>query len=831
MKERAIRIGVLSVVFILAVIVFSYWTNRGNTDMTADMDVATLPTISFEVEGRQVNMLVGHVEEMNMVAMRDTIIAYDEDGVLTADIHYAGDGIEAVQYEIYTLSGKEKLYEKKLDEVGEQVHFRVADVLEKKREGILKITLTQGKRDIYYYTRIVDGDEYHMQECLEYVTGLHSDILLKQNADAVKKVMEPNAQGDNTTLQHVTIHSNMEHVLWGDLKPEVISGPSIKIQEVKKAYTSVLLQYRVKCGGDNNEEEIYSVNEFFKVSYGEERIYLIEYDRVLEEVFNPANVVLSSKGIILGLADENIPYKVNESGTIVSFVQANELWSYNKEEKTFALVFSFAEAEKEDVRNRTDSHTIQILSMEDNGNMTFSVCGYMNRGTHEGESGVAVYYYHQSQNYVEEAAFIPSTESETVIRESVQDLAYYNKGQEVLYVMAEGTLLKVEMETGERTVLMEGLQKGQYVASADGKLLAYQKVLDGKTITEIWNFATDDKREVAAETGEVVVPLGFLDSDFVYGISTAANKGIDSIGLEVQPMHRVQILNSKNKIVKTYEEPDVYVLGATIKNNMITLKQGVKNGNVYKAVSEDYITNNDASGNEHISLDSYWTDLKETQYRLVFAGGIGDKKSSTLKPKQILQEMPTVLELENKTKEEFFYVYGHGRQAGIFEEAGEAIELADKLSGVVISPNGNYAWEDGNRVSWYRNFEVSRFTSDAGESTLAACVRKVLSYEGKKVDAATELKSKSIEQVINEHTGAEAIRYRDCSVKDMFYLIDKGTPVIAMKDGSSAILLIGYDAKTVTYVEPSSGSIFSSTIEKVNEMTAGSGNTFIGYLK
>ena len=163
MKERAIRIGVLSAIFVLALIGFSHWINRDNTDMTADMGGATLPTISFEVEGRQVNMLVGHVKEMNMVAMRDTIITYGEDGVLTADIHYAGDGIEAVQYEIYTLSGKEKLYEKKLDEVGEQVHFRVADVLEKKREGILKITLTQGKRDVYYYTRIVDDTEYHIR--------------------------------------------------------------------------------------------------------------------------------------------------------------------------------------------------------------------------------------------------------------------------------------------------------------------------------------------------------------------------------------------------------------------------------------------------------------------------------------------------------------------------------------------------------------------------------------------------------------------------------------------------------------------------------------------
>ena len=80
MKERAIRIGVLSTVFILAMIGFSFWINRGSTDMTADMSEATLPTISFELGGRTVNTLVGHKREMNVVAMRDTITVCDEMG-------------------------------------------------------------------------------------------------------------------------------------------------------------------------------------------------------------------------------------------------------------------------------------------------------------------------------------------------------------------------------------------------------------------------------------------------------------------------------------------------------------------------------------------------------------------------------------------------------------------------------------------------------------------------------------------------------------------------------------------------------------------------------
>ena len=45
-KKIAIKTGVLTTVFILAVIVSSYVTNTGNTDMSADMGGATLPRIS-----------------------------------------------------------------------------------------------------------------------------------------------------------------------------------------------------------------------------------------------------------------------------------------------------------------------------------------------------------------------------------------------------------------------------------------------------------------------------------------------------------------------------------------------------------------------------------------------------------------------------------------------------------------------------------------------------------------------------------------------------------------------------------------------------------------
>lgn len=831
MRERTIRIIVLSVVFVLAIIAFSFLTNRGSVSLTADMSLASLPTVSFKVVDRDVNMLVGHRREMAPTAVRDTISVYDSSGQLEMKIHHNVESVDRISYEIYNLNGEEKLYQGNLDKVKGSVKLKMGAELSEGQEALLKIILHCDETPIYYYTRIIQEQDYHVKECVDYVEELHTNIFTKQNDDAVKKVMESNAEGDNTTLQHVTIHSNLQHVMWGSLEPKLVHELQYEIKEVKKAYTSVLLRYQVECAGDNNEKELYQVKEFFKVAYGTERVYLLEYDRTMEEVFDTSNVTLSSKGVVLGIAREDTPYKVNKDGTIVSFVQANELWNYQREEDELSLVFSFASEEKYDMRHLTDAHSIQILSMENDGNMTFSVSGYMNRGEHEGESGIAIYYYYAGQNYTKEIAFIPSTQSRAVLEKTLGESAYYNDKENVLYVLSNGTLRTFNIADNTSSVQVEDLEKGHYVASSDGHLFAYQKNVSDDDVTEVWDFAKGSRQDITAGAGEIVVPLGFVGNDFVYGISKAEYAGVDASGAAVQAMYRVEIRNTKNKVIKKYEQPNVYVLRAVVDNNMITLKQGVKEGNLYREISEDYITNNETSSGEEVVLKSYWTDLKETQYRLTFAKTIQDTKAKTLHPKQAIQERALVLKLDDTVKEEYFHVYGHGRLAGAFTEAGDAIELAEKLSGVVISPQQNYVWEADNRVAWYRNFNVSAFVARNGENNLQACVRKVLGYERKSADAVAELQFKTPEQVLSEQIGTEAIRMRGCSVKDMFYLIDKGVPVIGLKNSTNAILFIGYDAKTATYIDPTNGGTYASSIEKLDEMLKGSGNTYIGYVR
>ena len=63
--------------------------------------------------------------------------------------------------------------------------------------------------------------------------------------------------------------------------------------------------------------------------------------------------------MLLGIAEYDVPYLNDKDGSIVSFVQADDLWSYNKETDEVSLVFSFAASENTDERNLTNQHEIQ----------------------------------------------------------------------------------------------------------------------------------------------------------------------------------------------------------------------------------------------------------------------------------------------------------------------------------------------------------------------------------------------------------------------------------------------------------------------------------------
>ena len=72
-KNRVIHAGVLVLVFLAAVVIFGYVTNKKNSNMTTDMGAATRPQIAFSYNGYSLNDLPGYKNEMDLTGVRDSI--------------------------------------------------------------------------------------------------------------------------------------------------------------------------------------------------------------------------------------------------------------------------------------------------------------------------------------------------------------------------------------------------------------------------------------------------------------------------------------------------------------------------------------------------------------------------------------------------------------------------------------------------------------------------------------------------------------------------------------------------------------------------------------
>lgn len=813
MKKRVIKIGVLIIVFAAALVISSLVLNRGSDDEIVDMGAPALPRISFTVDGRQVNILSGYVGDMEITAMRDTITPLESDGTLQMNLEADGNEISSIKYEVYSLDGGETYKTGELENVTpeEPMALELNDALgESVQEAVLKVILTVGEEDISYYTRIERPDEITAAGALEFAQDFHTKALEKSAAEELAVYLEPGEESDNSTYQTVNIHSDITHIQWGDLNPEVRGEVRWSIKESNSVYTSLLAKYQVSCEDDNGEVQMYDIKEFFRVRLSGDTVYLLDYNRDMQQVFNANLTVLDEDGIQFGIASNDIQYMTSDDDTIVAFVRERDLWLYDQDTDELSQVFSFSNQEGQDERSRNDQHAVRIISLDDSGNMAFAVYGYMNRGIHEGEVGVGIYYFNIDSNAIEEKAFIPSTKSFAIAEDELGKMVYYNHEQEMLYVLADGMLYQINLKNDDQTVLAEDLEDGQYAVSDDGHLMAYQTGGSLYTASEVtvMNLENGDQNTIQASEGDAVRPLGFVNGDFIYGKISSDDAGTMVSGEEITPMYEIEIRNSNNEAMASYSFTDsgVYITDILVEGNMVTLNRVKKSGNVYQSTDQEFITNNEERSDSTIALESYTTERMQSQMRLTFENGIKDTEPKVLRPNELVSGEPLTITLGGGSEGVKYYVYGMGELEGIYDRAGYAIQEAEEISGVVISSDQAYIWEKGNRDLAYST-EAETFRRQDGESSLEACERYMEQYNAHQVDL----------------TG--------CTLDQVLYVINKGCPMIALTNADHAILLTGYTRTDITYIDPDTGEEQTVGVGEMEKMVQGSGNTFIGYIQ
>ncbi len=842
MRKGLIKTVVLLLVFCVTVGITGLFSHQDSTDMTSEMAPATLPVVYLQREDVRINELYGYSSEMDGTGMRDTITPLGKELSLPMVIKTGQNQIDEVTYEVRTMNMERLVEDGTLDDFTEkngEIHLTLQfqNILEEETEYMLVISVKYREKQVYYYTRIARESDYYIGESLEFVKNFHDQTFDRENGDSLATYLEPDSMGDNTTLQKVTIHSSLRQVTWADFQGERLEQTVPSIKEMGSSYNTIILPYVLTATGENGEVEYYNVEEYYRVRYDQRagRMYLLNYERTMNQIFRGENGRVNRNKMLLGIRSSDVEHMANEKGNIIAFVQEGELWSYNSDSNSLSQVYSFRSPEGISDRENNSAHQIRIMKIDETGSMDFVVYGYMNRGLHEGQTGISVYHYDSVGNTIEEELFVPSDKSPEMLKAEWGKLFYVSDGN-IFYLLANDVLYRIDLSNRKAKQVMEGLETGNYAVSEDGRYIAWQEGGDQDQAhsLKIMDLEGEETRMVEGHKGEYLKPVGFVESDFVYGAARKEDIVTDAAGNIRVPMYRIVIVDEKSRVIKDYQKSGYYVSKAYVEQETIFLDREIRTETGYESVEQDTIKNQQLESSRKIILETTQTEKKQCQVRIVLGESLEEtvRQPQVMVPKEVVLKEKRTVKLETGSEQETYYVYSGGKILLSTPSLKEAVISADQSMGVVIGQEQKYIWQRGKKNVQPAIGPGTVDLSGVSDNDISRCLTYLLRTEEINLDvddlvAQGETPRQILEEALN---GRKVIDLTGCGVEQVLYYVNLNTPVFAMVK-QEAVLIVGYDEHNTLLYYPDLNVVRKMGRQDSNTMFEEAGNVFLGYIE
>ena len=840
MKKTIIRIAVCVVVFLASALIIGRIMNQGHNNMTMEMAPATLPMITMESGGVACNELHGNTVEMDVAYQKDCITLLGEGRQANFTVDTFGREITGISTEVRSIDGSRLIENSevtgwKANGKSFSVSLTLKDLIDTNTQYSLTLILElEGEQKVYYYTTILWNDDVHISEILEFATDFHGKLYDKEVAKELTKYLEPNSKlTDNGTFHKVNIHSSFQQITWGSLEPVQEDAASIRLTQISGNVASLLMDFVVSTGEGKNKI-YYNVEEYYRVRYTSERMYLLDYERTMTQIPDTTRMYANDK-ILLGITDENVGMMESADGNTVVFSDMGQLLSYNATTNRLTVIFSFYDKDNADRRTLYDNHGIKILDVDEGGNVKFAVYGYMNRGRHEGETGIQIISYDNSLNTIEEEVYIPYSKSYAVLKDEMEQLLYRNRQQHVYFFLENG-VYDVDLENRSAEQLVSIRQDDSLQVSENHEIIVWQEGddINHSNQLNVRNLNTGEQTVIRAEDGEAIRPLGFMGEDIIYGVARESDIRTENSGQIFYPMYKVCISNSSGDNLKEYGQDGIYIVDCAIEGNQITLSriQRSENGS-YQEILDDQIMNNveeEPGQNKVVTAD---IDIYERYVQIQTKTTIDTKTIKVLNPKEVVFEGGRELTLDAVSEVSRYYVYNAYGVQGIYSAPGKAVKEAYDSSGVVANDRGITVWLKGNRVSRNQIMAIKEESVTDQKNSLTVCLDNILRHAGITRNTEYDLaQGKTAIQILEENmTGVQVLDLSGCSLDAVLYYVNQDIPVLAILEDGEAVLVTGFNEFNVVIMEPSTGKLYKKGMNDATTWFAENGNHFISYMK
>ena len=840
MKKTIIRIAVCVVVFLASALIIGSIMNQGHNNMTMEMAPATLPMITMESGGVACNELHGNTVEMDVAYQKDCITLLGEGRQANFTVDTFGREITGISTEVRSIDGSRLIENSevtgwKANGKSFSVSLTLKDLIDTNTQYSLTLILElEGEQKVYYYTTILWNDDVHISEILEFATDFHGKLYDKEVAKELTKYLEPNSKlTDNGTFHKVNIHSSFQQITWGSLEPVQEDAASIRLTQISGNVASLLMDFVVSTGEGKNKI-YYNVEEYYRVRYTSERMYLLDYERTMTQIPDTTRMYANDK-ILLGITDENVDMMESADGNTVVFSDMGQLLSYNAATNGLTVIFSFYDKDNADRRTLYDNHGIKILDVDEGGNVKFAVYGYMNRGRHEGETGIQIISYDNSLNTIEEEVYIPYSKSYAVLKDEMEQLLYRNRQQHVYFFLENG-VYDVDLENRSAEQLVSIRQDDSLQVSENHEIIVWQEGddINHSNQLNVRNLNTGEQTVIRAEDGEAIRPLGFMGEDIIYGVARESDIRTENSGQIFYPMYKVCISNSSGDNLKEYGQDGIYIVDCAIEGNQITLSriQRSENGS-YQEILDDQTMNNveeEPGQNKVVTAD---IDIYERYVQIQTKTTIDTRTIKVLNPKEVVFEGGRELTLDAVSEVSRYYVYNAYGVQGIYSAPGKAVKEAYDSAGVVANDRGITVWLKGNRVSRNQIMAINEESVTDQKNSLTVCLDNILRHAGITRNTEYDLaQGKTAIQILEENmTGVQVLDLSGCSLDAVLYYVNQDIPVLAILEDGEAVLVTGFNEFNVVIMEPSTGKLYKKGMNDATTWFAENGNHFISYMK
>ena len=584
--------------------------------------------------GKRFNMLTGNKAADFLKDERgNTLVPLSADRKQTVFISAPKEDIRQLSYQVRNAATgdlTEETVAENLNPVegGTEAVLEIKDLLNENREYNLQLRLEMNNGSVRLYNTIIElmGDVW-AEEKLAYterVTGLLYD---SSKAEEVNEEFSPMSDTDGTNFAKAGINSLISVLMWEGLSPKPAEMPVPSIVKVDEESTKITQSYPVELTSAEGDKAMVIVNEAFSVRMTNSGdVKMVNYDRSAYETLK--NPQVREGNISLGYqADENTAVTVSENENYGAFINGGNLWlvagGYDVQKSKLTRVFSL---EKEDgketymtgevsvndegIITETDGeYGVNILSVDNEGNIRFTVYGTYPGGFRSGETGIGVYTYNNGAKELSEVLFIPET-GEFSTMKKVSKESYLNDNGE-FFTVKDGKLYRIN--TADWGVIeVARADKGKsYAVSERGSAFA----AEGKDKIITYDCENNTLKEISPNRGESLFLVGYSGEDLVYCTGRNENESPDG----KKYMDEIRVIDKEGNEKISYREEGINYAEVSVYETGVRYKEysKVEDGS-FKEIKDGRIVAKEEENNNPFTLVFQTEAGKRKQLKLYF---------------------------------------------------------------------------------------------------------------------------------------------------------------------------------------------------------------------